>query len=124
MKLLSLVRRRTQDTNHYNLTKAGWTSLARLVRTDEWKLYKSIAQAHIELMGERLLNADPDRMLEARGEIKGFREAITFVDDLLAQKENSDARRNAELARERKHRELVERAGAFSPFYGGPALTK
>jgi hypothetical protein len=121
MKLLPLVRRRTEK-NHYDLSDANWKALARLAKTDEWKLYKSLVHRHMELLGERLLNADPARMMEARGEIKGFREAVTFVDDLLQMKGSSDARHTAESRSQLERAKRLERSGAFSPF--APVLTK
>jgi len=115
MKLIPLVRRRT-ESNSYNLSEANWKALERLTKSDEWKLYKSLAHRHTEFMGERLLSAAPERMLEARGEIKGFREAVTFVDDLLQMKGSSDARHAAARRTDLERSARLERAGAFSPF--------
>jgi hypothetical protein len=115
MKLLPLVRRRAEP-NIYNLSEANWKALERLAKTDEWKLYKSLVHRHMELMGERLLNAEPDRVMEARGEIKGFREAVTFVDDLLQMKGSTDARHAAARRTELERVTRLERAGAFGPF--------
>lgn len=121
MKLLPLVRRRTEK-NHYDLSEANWKALERLAKTDEWKLYKSLVHRHMELLGERLLSADSDRVMEARGEIKGFREAVTFVDDLLTMKGSTDARHAAELRSQHERTKRAERTGAFSPF--AAVLTK
>ena len=122
MKFLPLTRRREEE-NHYNISEGGWKALRKLVLTEEWKLYKSIAHRHLELMGERLLTADPSMVMEVRGEIKGFREALTLVDDLLGMKGQADGRRKSERTERDSRARRVEQSGAFSPFYGA-GLTK
>lgn len=103
--------------NLYGLTNGQIEKLRAMSKSDGWRVFMKVVDDHTNALGERMLFAPAQNVLEARGEIKGFRQAVTMIRDILTQKDLNDAKRRSEQAESTDRARRTRDAGTFSSFW-------
>ena len=63
---------RPQTQPLYRLSDREYKQLSHLIKQDEWKVYLRLLDRHAQVLGEHLLYAPREEVLERRGQIKGL----------------------------------------------------